>query len=596
MKKRLQESRWVRVVVPLVVLALYSVVLSWFISWLVPEYPANVNGDFVGRVWIWSLVAAGLYLIAYVALPIFLRYFVVFEGKKKGRQVSEAKKTSRPAFKNSIEKFDLILVLLPLTPVVQYILNNQDILSPLGSLYIIAVFLAFSVLLVIGVPALLGLTGTTKTMMLLGATFAFMITNMASLSAGAHWFERGSFPIQLIAFVGLFVVAWLLYFRVGRKFLYAVVAIFFVVNSISAWWGARQSTETALPGDNKLVQLVGTKEPSSTPNIYVLVYDSYVVNETMLQYGIDNSAQEGYLEAEGFKIYPHTYSLGAESIRSMGRTLNASTKLYGAENSAVAGDGVVQNLLKKFGYRTYGIFPTNIFFRGVGSDYDVSFPQTSSSAAASSSHDLLVKAIFMGEFRFDVGFTPGLYTDFLEYKQGILETASDAPRFLYMHDVLPGHSQISGKCLPDEMIRYKERVDQSNDNMKGDVETIIQNDPGAIIIVAGDHGPHLTRNCTTAMASRVGIAEVSRLDIQERFGTFLAIRWPSAAYSQYDAITVHQDVFPAVFAYMFDDDSLLQAKVEPTTLYSEYICGAYVTDGIIHGGVNDGEPLFVAQT
>ena len=41
----------------------------------------------------------------------------------------------------------------------------------------------------------------------------------------------------------------------------------------------------------------------------MLTYDSYVGQETMQQYGIDNRSQEEYLLQRGFKIYPQNYSI-----------------------------------------------------------------------------------------------------------------------------------------------------------------------------------------------------------------------------------------------------------------------------------------------
>ena len=119
--------------------------------------------------------------------------------------------------------------------------------------------------------------------------------------------------------------------------------------------------------------------------------------------------------------------------------------------------------------------------------------------------------------------------------------------------------------MPDETELFKDRLDLANDEMKQDIETITQNDPGAIVVVAGDHGPYLTKNCTTILAGHYDISEISRLDIQDRFGTFLAIRWPTEDFSEYDDITVLQDIFPAIFAYLFKDDGFLEAKVDSTT-------------------------------
>jgi len=128
--------------------------------------------------------------------------------------------------------------------------------------------------------------------------------------------------------------------------------------------------------------------------------------------------------------------------------------------------------------------------------------------------------------------------------------------------------------------------------MKQDVDLILQKDHGAIIIVAGDHGPYLTKNCV-GTGDDYDISEISRHDVQDRFGTFLAIKWPVEKSPEYDDITVFQDLFPAIFAYLFEDEILLDARVESLTLGNDVISGTMVTDGIIHGGINDGEALFL---
>jgi hypothetical protein len=383
--------------------------------------------------------------------------------------------------------------------------------------------------------------------------------------------------------------------------MYIFVVIFFITGitfqfTPGGWSKTMPASINQEIKDNKLVELIGSKKPLSTPNIYLLIYDGYVVNETMLEYGIDNSAQEEYLEAIGFKLYPHTYSVGAASIDTMSMVLNAATEYYGNKKRGASGDGIVQNLLKSFGYETHGIFQSAYFFRGIGSSYDFSFPRVK---AIPSGHKLLVKAIFMGEFRFDVEFDSPSREQFVEHKVSTFENLPNKPRFVDTHGYLPGHSQNSGACLPNETDLFRERLIRANYQMKQDVETIIQNDPGAIIIVAGDHGPYLTKNCIGTAWSHTGshydISEISRLDIQDRFGTFLAIKWPTEDFSKYDDITVIQDIFPVVFAYLFEDEELLEAKVEPNTLMASTISGVQVKNGIIYGGINDGEPLFVSR-
>jgi hypothetical protein len=558
------------VLVPLIVLTIYSISYGYLLSsvWFLPN---GVNYVFVSRSWKYFLLLA-------VSSSLI---FFVFLKLKKGEKL---------AFKISVEKLaisDFLLLLLPMTPVVQYILNNQDILSPLESLYVFFFFLLFSGLYIFAIPALLGFVGSTRILMILGLTFVFTLTSMASLSHVFAWFETGNLKIQWMFFGGFFTVTWILY-NLNSKILHILIAVVFVVNSTSQLLTQGDgSSRAALPiSENRMLSLIEGRIPTATPNIYLLVYDAYVSNETMLAYGIDNSSQEEYLREVGFELYPHTYSVAATSTTTMNRVLNVSTQ---DDARGVSGDGIVQNALKSIGYETYGIFPSNFFFREIPPTYDFSLPERSSS-----SH-VLLDAILMGEFRFDVGFSNEPGEQFIETKQSIFEGISVDPVFIYTHSYLPLHSQNSGVCLPDETDRFMERLTSANLEMRQDIKTIIENDPEAIVIVAGDHGPYLTKNCHFTEED-YELSEISRLDIQDRYGTFLAIRWPTEDFAKYDDITVLQDLFPAVFGYLYDDQRILESKIGSSTLGSHVISGAAVHNGIIYGGINDGEPLFLTDS
>jgi hypothetical protein len=185
------------------------------------------------------------------------------------------------------------------------------------------------------------------------------------------------------------------------------------------------------------------------------------------------------------------------------------------------------------------------------------------------------------------------YAQFTEKKQELLINRADSQVFIYTHSKLPGHSQNSGICLPDEVNLYGERLIDANLEMLADINIIINNDPGAIIIVAGDHGPYLTKNCT-GTSDAYDVSEITRLDIQDRFGSFLSIRWPKSDYHVYDDITVLQDLFLAIFAYIYEDPAILNFNVPTEILHSDVISGASVKDGLIIGGIDDGEPLFLS--
>ena len=128
--------------------------------------------------------------------------------------------------------------------------------------------------------------------------------------------------------------------------------------------------------------------------------------------------------------------------------------------------------------------------------------------------------------------------------------------------------------------------------MKKNISAIERDDPNAIVVVAGDHGPYLTKNCTDTLG-RYETSDISRLDVQDRYGSFLAIKWPSDKHIKYDDIVIIQDVFPVIFSTIFDDAKFLQARIKPNTLRTEHTSSVSVLNGVIKGGPNDGEPLFL---
>ncbi|HPR59263.1 MAG TPA: hypothetical protein PK915_12935 [Bacteroidales bacterium] len=553
--------------IPLVILTLYSVLLDHFL-------PKGVNKAFSGEMWKLALS---------FAVIVNLLAFLLWKFGKGNRLLMGKDKEYLVAW-------DFVLLLLPLTPVVQYLIHNQDILSPLAVFHVAGIFVIIFTFFIILVPKFLGFWGSERTLAILGMAFTFILTDMAALSRQFAWHELGSLKIQLILFGSVFFVCWILDRLNYRKFLYLWIAVYFLSNCLVQMFTPTESKagrSDISNSSNKLVELVGNRKPSLTPNIYLLIYDAYAQNETMLSYGIDNSLQEEFLKEKGFKFYPNTYSIAADSIRTMSRVLNASAEYYGNIRRAASGDGVVQNLLKGFGYKTFGLFPCDFFFRGCGSYYDFYFPTT----IMPSSH-LFTKAIFTGEFLFDLDFGRFPHEQFVEHKLNVFKKPSITPRFIDMHTDLPCHSQNSGICLPNETELYKKRLDQANLEMREDIETLIKNDPGAIMIVASDHSPYLTKNCTKTNRA-YSISEISRLDIQDRFGTFLAIRWPSIDFEEYDEIIVLQDLFPSIFSYLFKDKRILEAKVDPVILESHIVSGATVKNGIICGGIHDGKPLFV---
>ncbi|MCW5877491.1 MAG: hypothetical protein KIS80_01320 [Anaerolineales bacterium] len=566
-----RSAFWLRnLVIPAVVLSAYCLLFAHYVSAL-RQLPDGVNLAFTQALWPAMLGLAGIALMAYLLTLTSTR--------------------SLPSSGVSANKLDWLLLLLPLAPIVQYLLKNHEILSLGDVVYLLGLFLVCSAMVVLLIPAILQQWASLPVLRISGLIFAFMLTNMPALSASFRWFSEGDLKIQLAIALALFTLAFWLYRSKHRALLYLLIAAYFISNSLANWAGPTTAGTDSLPlTQHPLLQAVADEPPAQTPNIYLLVYDSYVANETMLQYDIDNGAQEEYLIQQGFKLYPNTYSIGGHSVASISTVLNASTDFYGNSRSGASGNGIVHEALQKLGYHTYGIFPSDFFFQGINSGYDVTFPESKPVA------QVLLDGILVGEFRFDIGFDSRTGVGFLQRKRQLFEENPLSPLFHYSHSYLPGHSQNSGSCLPNEKELYAESLELANQEMRMDLDALLQSDPEAIIVIAGDHGPYLSKNCFSTSEGGYNLREITRYDIQDRFGTFLAIRWPTQGYEQYDQIVVLQDLFPTIFAYLYQDSSILQARIPPVILYEpSLVSGAYVEDGIIRGGVNDGEPLFISD-
>lgn len=488
------------------------------------------------------------------------------------------------------EKKDLLLILLPMTPIIQYIFSNIDSMTVKDAAVILGGFILLSGVMIYILPMFCGRDDSKRILMLMGLAFMFTINSMALISDSFSWYLRGSFLIQFFIFLFVLIIAMVFYDVKFKFFLSALISCLFVFNSavIITSSMTEEKTSEDMFYQNAALQYAQVRKPALKPNIYLLIYDAYASMETINAYGIDNQPQYDFLEQNGFVFYQGVYSVGATSLDSMARVLNISMEFYGNNRRAVSGDGIVQKILKENGYETYGLFAIDYFFVSIDSSYDHSYPEQESSA-----YKKIIPAILIGEFRFDFSFTEQKHIEFVKFKQGVF-ASEPVNRFIYMHTNLPSHSQNSGVCLVNEVDQYAQRIKRANLEMQQDIEIILKNDPSAILIIAGDHSPYLTKNCT-GTGGKYPLSQINRLDIQDRYGTFLAIRWPDGSYQGYDKITVLQDIFPVVFAYMYKDEGFLNLKISPITQESQIVSGATVYNGIIIGGINDGEPLFISN-
>ena len=541
---------------------------------------------------------------------------------------------------NTYDIGNLILGFLPMTPIFRFILANHDILSSSESIFIFCLFLLITLVYAYFIPALLNLAWAyLDEFTILGLSFTFSLFFTPYLSSSYYFchtllvplcivfplltglfvclFDRKLFPLILCAILLLgisfflvlmlylnssyysnrlllmpfslfltFLISYAIY-SFNPKLLRVMVAVLFLTTIFNAeiFTQGLNSVPKTEKMNSKIQALAKNRQMIAKPDIFLLTYESYVCNETMLKYGLDNSDQESYLSQKGFTIYPGIYTIGPASAISMNAVLDISSDEKAAQE-ATSGNGNVQRLFQAEGYETYGIFPFYYFFWGKSFDYDYCFP-TAELVQKTGASTAFVASILKGEFWSLQLFSGLAYSAYVSKKLEILALPrQERPRFVYTHNRYPGHSIHGGKIIVgDEFQTYKLGLQKANIEMKNDVEALLKSNPDSIIIINGDHGPRLLEVVND-------INDVSRINIQDQYGVFLAIKWPENLQSNDNTITVLQDVFPVILDALFKTTEFSKSKIEPKTLLPEVVAGAIVNNGVIIGGKDDGKPLF----
>ena len=545
--------------------------------------PSSINSVFASFIFKISVIAALFFMLSYLVWKIISRRMAF-------------------ALEKSFEKFsfsDFALILIPMTPIAQYIFSNQESLTVLNSLIIFLLFATAISLLGIIIPVLLSKIASKQLIVTASISFLSTLMIMAYVSASRGWDRKGDVGIQLLVML-IFIIVLSLRKLIPSKITVLAVVAFFAANTISGVFSKKPSEESGETNTKFQVStLLQNKEIKRKNDVLLIIFESYADYETLKHYGYDNTEQLKFLKDSGFNVYKGIYSLGAPTEQSLSKLFNIDREVY-RHKRYLAGGGAVQGLLRKQGYKIHSVYHSSWYLRGlpisqIESDYCFPMPQGVMDSK------VLVKAVLMGEFTDTVSFEDVKYESFLEEKNKAIGKNSADPVMLYSHSCYPGHGP-SGQGLTEEdqskeRSGYLGRIINANEEMRLNVEEIIKKNPDAIVIFAGDHGPFMTKTGYGLSRGRGNYtaADLDRYDIQDRFGMFLAIRWPEKSADQYD-IKILQDVFPAVLSYLYDDKSVFDAlRLKRMTKDNHRTLGVYVEDGIIHGGKDDGQKLFILQ-
>ena len=506
-------------------------------------------------------------------------------------------KQKRIAFNRRIEHLeikDLFLVALPMAPIVQYVISNQDILTIKDSAIIVVIFFILTTFFTVFIPWLLTPLASRLILTPLSLALTFHLINMANIIG---WLGTGRKSFQIVLFAAILGIIILLYVY-KRKLLYFASIAFLVitigVGLIQSLIPPKESSaQIASPTD--IESLFIGKTPTYTPDIYLLIYDAYGNEEMLDFYGIESKEIFSFLLEQDFTVYDGIYTVGPISLESMSHVLNMKKTSWSTNlRKVVAEEALGLVALKEAGFSIDSVMKDDYLIRGfLPALYDYYIPSPDAFDESIPSYNIIMTAIAEGQFRFDADFSKFSYEEFLTFKKNYLATQEEKPRFFYSHSDIPGHSPNTGVLRSNETELYEERILISNNEIKNDIHTILEYNPDAIVIVASDHGPYLTKNGFNLNTREYKQSDINRYDVQDRYGTLLAIRWPDSFNPHSYDIKILQDLLPAMLSYIYNDEAMFdQLRMDRSSMYTYVTGGVAIVDGIIQGGADDGKPLF----
>jgi len=355
------------------------------------------------------------------------------------------------------------------------------------------------------------------------------------------------------------------------------------------------------------------------PNIYLYFLESYHSPYAMrLLYGLDPGPMLEYLEGKGFQVYDRTLSNSSGTLQSMADTFmmrlsagrvwgNMDLRQKARRMLGGSDDNNLFKMLKANGYHlTFLTMGSGYFFQLQGPNLDATdaryllfeplidlnlrllrplmkikwnYPAKEENSFQGSRAARVREAVERGRKRggpFAVIFKGGADHTPSDYRGTPAEIEvfkTEYPK--YVADGYP------------EMIGYRdmEQIGRGDGEIKEIIDFLVEADPGAIVILVGDHGTHLWRYIFYEPMEAGDLTGFRRVLLdwgltldevaQNYFGVLLAIRLPGGErrdISQGLALS-HVNLFRHVFAYLNDDPDILKTREPALSWIMKFVLG-----------------------
>ena len=324
-------------------------------------------------------------------------------------------------------------------------------------------------------------------------------------------------------------------------------------------------------------------------SVYLLVYDGYMHDTVLEGMNVKSLGIGDYLKKRGFTSYD-AYSVGSDTVASMGNAFYIGGVAQGSVRSSMVGNNVFCDYLRRFGYKSsYILCGYDMPNRGERMPGDFYFPSAKKITRPEMVlYPCIVRGILSQSANTFNAYTRG---EWLAVKRDILKTAGATGSFIYAHSDKPGHvtaNPIYRKSPEEERLAYERRVADADAELQEDIDLLLSKNDDSIIIVASDHGSHLSLPAHEN--------EYDAFTMLDRVGIQLHVRWPRD-YKPCLKLDCLQNLFLEVEIYLSGDNSLARFELPGESLRIMAPLRApagTINRSVIQSGPDKGRNLFTA--
>jgi len=349
-------------------------------------------------------------------------------------------------------------------------------------------------------------------------------------------------------------------------------------------------------GKSKVPEELMNLELKDSASIYLFMHDAFPHKDYAKHFGLAYDNLMDIFEQSDFKIYD-VYSMGYTTYVTMSSLFDMDTSLLlkykgvatakydGISKSPYFtndfhpnyfktifnGNNITNTLLQKKGYSTALLAPHSYDPAYKGDKlYDFVFYGKTDSIKGNENkiENQVLKNILNGTLNSDL-LQDSSFSSHLVSIAEFARNNSKKTKFFMWGAGCPGHSSFGALGTTEkEMERFIPNYNECLEAMKKEIEMVKAN-PNAIIIFMGDHGGYfMDEGIGYKFPKSYDFSKMDYMKFRDIFGAFMAIRWPNKEKAEkYDGnFDISQDLFPIVFAYLFDNEVPLRYRMKNTEL------------------------------